>query len=302
MVGDYSTEPKKVIQTKTRKIYTFGINGENTDEKVIQEFGEEWSKFSKFTDKSINDIAREYFDILDERIVNQNTYAIDIGCGTGRWTKYLASRAGFVEAVDPSDAIFVADRLLNDVKNVRLSQASVDTLPFPDDIFDFAMSVGVLHHIPDTQKAMTACVKKIKPGGYFYVYLYYNLDERGIFYKALFQAADLIRNFVSRLPSGIKKAVCDVLAVVIYMPLICLSRLTHFLGLKKLVGKIPLSAYSNKPFYIIRNDALDRFGTRLEQRFSKPEIEHMMASAGLEKIVVSDGMPYYHAIGRKSRV
>jgi 2-polyprenyl-3-methyl-5-hydroxy-6-metoxy-1,4-benzoquinol methylase len=33
--------------------------------------------------------------------------------------------------------------------------------------FDFAMSIGVLHHIPNTQKAMNNCVKKVKLGGYF---------------------------------------------------------------------------------------------------------------------------------------
>ncbi|HVZ95732.1 MAG TPA: class I SAM-dependent methyltransferase [Chitinophagaceae bacterium] len=299
MVYNYAREPKNIIQSETRDIYVFSINGENIDEQVISDFGEEWSKFNYFADKVINDMAEEYFDILNDEIVNQHTYAIDIGCGTGRWTKYIASKAGFVEAVDPSDAIFVADRLLADVKNVRLSKASVDTLPFDDEIFDFAMSIGVLHHIPDTPKALMECVKKIKKGGYFYVYLYYNLDRRGSIFKILFRAADLLRNVVSKLPSKIKRAVCDILAVLIYMPLILLSRLLSYINLKRFAQKIPLSAYNNKPFFVIRNDALDRFGTRLEQRFSKREVKEMMERAGLSEIVVSNGIPFYHAIGKK---
>ena len=44
---------------------------------------------------------------------------------------------------------------------------------------------------------------------------------------------------------------------------------------------------------------LDRFGTRLEQRFSKPQIEQMMTAAGLIDIRFSDGLPYWVACGRK---
>ena len=299
MICTYATQPQKVIQSKTREISIFNINGENIDKRVVDEFGEEWLKFNDFTDKHINAAAEEYFDIIDNTIVNKNTYVLDIGCGTGRWTKYLASRARFIEAVDPSDAIFAADNLLRNVENVRLSKASVDTLPFPDETFDFAMSIGVLHHVPNTQQALIDCVKKVKKGGYFYVYLYYNLDKRGKMFRTLFRFTDIIRNIICKFPSGLKKFVCDILAIIIYMPLILFARFLFFVNLKKLAKKIPLSAYSNHSFFIIRNDALDRFGTRLEQRFSKNEIKEMMTTSGLDQILVSDGTPFYHAIGKK---
>ena len=95
---------------------------------------------------------------------------IDIGCGSGRWTDYFVDKAGFIEAIDPSDAVFVADKMLGTKNNVRITKASVDTIPWADETFDFGMSIGVLHHIPDTRQAMIDCVKKIKKGGYFYVY------------------------------------------------------------------------------------------------------------------------------------
>lgn len=299
MVCSYAREPEKIIQSKTRTISIFNIDGENIDKKVVSDFGNEWLKFNNFSDKSIKAAAEEYFDILDETIVNKSTYVLDIGCGTGRWTKYLASKAGFIEAIDPSNAIFAADKLLSNVENVRLSKASIDTLPFPDQTFDFAMSVGVLHHIPNTQQALIDCVKKVKKGGYFYVYLYYNLDRRRFIFKTLFLFVDFVRNIISRLPSKFKRFICDIIAVIVYLPLIWLARFFNFLHLKKLADKIPLSAYKNKSFFIIRNDALDRFGTRLEQRFSKVKIEEMMKNSGLTDICVSTGVPYYHAIGRK---
>ncbi|MEP6927667.1 MAG: class I SAM-dependent methyltransferase [Ginsengibacter sp.] len=299
MMCSYVRQPDQVIQSKTREINIFNIDGKNIDKKVVDEFGEEWLKFSDFTDKVIKEAAEEYFDIVDETIVNKETYALDIGCGTGRWTKYLSSKAGFIEAVDPSKSIFAADKLLREIKNVRLTKASVDTLPFPDETFDFAMSIGVLHHIPDTQQAMNDCIKKVKKGGYFYVYLYYNLDKRGLLFRTLFNLTDLVRSVVSKAPGKLKKIICDILAVIIYMPLILWVRFLVFIGLRNLAKQMPLSAYNNKSFFIIRNDALDRFGTRLEQRFSEKEVEKMMQNCGLVNIVMSPGVPYYHAIGKR---
>ena len=68
---------------------------------------------------------------------------------------------------------------------------------------------------------------------------------------------------------------------------------------KKWGDKIPLSYYRNKSFNVVRNDALDRFGTPLEQRFSKVQITSMMEKAGLSDIHFSKNQPYWHVIGRK---
>ena len=49
----------------------------------------------------------------------------------------------------------------------------------------------------------------------------------------------------------------------------------------------------------MRTDALDRFGTQLEQRFTRNEIKNMMEKAGLENIKFSDSKPYWVAVGFK---
>jgi SAM-dependent methyltransferase len=300
MLAAYNKTPLNIIKTKNREISIFSTEGKNIDESVVNTFGEEWLKFGDYSDKDIESLARMYFDILDDTIINKNTYAIDIGCGTGRWTKYLSDRLGFVEAVDPSEAVLAADQLLKDVQNVRITKASIDTLPFDDESFDFGMSVGVLHHIPDTQQAMTDCVKKIKKGGHFFCYLYYNLDNKSKAFKIIFQLSDLIRKLVSRMPPVLKRFTCDVLAVIVYMPFVLTARLFNFFGWKKLAKRIPLSDYANKSFFIIRNDTLDRFGTKLEQRFSRKQIDAMMRTAGLNNIRFSELPPYWHAVGQKT--
>lgn len=299
MLREFLRAPDKIINAKNRQVYIFGIDGKNIDKKVVDEFGNEWMKFQEQDDDLVEKGGQEYFDILNNTIINSHIYALDIGCGTGRWTKYLSKKVGFIEAVDPSNAIFAADKLLGDIKNVRLSQASIDTLPFADETFDFVMSIGVLHHIPDTRKALYDCVKKVKKGGYFFVYLYYNLEKRGPYYTALFKLSDLVRKIVSRLPGKLKHFVCDVLAIIFYMPFILVGRFFNFLGFKDLAKRMPLHGYQNRSFFMVRNDTLDRFGTRLEQRFSKEEIIEMMTSAGLTEIVISPGIPLYHAVGKK---
>ncbi|MEP7163362.1 MAG: class I SAM-dependent methyltransferase [Ferruginibacter sp.] len=299
MKKSYNKEPIKYIKAANRDIAVFSTEGENIDKEVVRSFGDEWLKFHDFSDEIIANIAKEYFDILDESIVNKNIYALDIGCGTGRWTKFLTSKVGFIEAIDPSNAIFAADKLLGTIGNVRLTKASIETIPFEDETFDFAMSVGVLHHIPDTQQAMRDCVKKVKKGGYFYCYLYHNLETRGWWFKTLYWLSELIRKVVCRFPASTKRFVCDILAIVIYMPLVLWVRFLVLIGLRKIAVKMPLSAYNNKSFFVIRNDALDKFGTSLEQRFSKKQVQDMMSNCGLKHIVISPLTPFYHAIGKK---
>lgn len=299
MIAAYNKEPLEIVKAKNRSISVFSTDGENIDADVVNAFGEEWIKFQHYSDEDIHSLAIMYFDILTDGIINKSTYALDIGCGTGRWTKYLSNRIGFIEAIDPSHAVLAADHLLAGVENVRITKAAVETIPFDDETFDFAMSIGVLHHIPDTQQAMTDCVKKVRKGGHFYCYLYYNFDNKGFIFKTLFYISDLFRKVVSRMPAGLKRFSCDLMAVFFYMPFVLTARFFNLVGLKKLAKKIPLSDYANKSFFIIRNDTLDRFGTKLEQRFSKKQVEELMRNSGLTDITISPASPYYHAVGKK---
>jgi len=296
---NYNQTPIEIISTNNKNISVFNTDFKNIDKEVVETFGEEWLKFNAFSEKDILVAGNEYFDILNEKVINKDSYILDIGCGTGRWSKYLSSKVGFIEAIDPSNAVFAANKLLENINNIRITKASVDNIPFEDNTFDFAMSIGVLHHIPDTQQAMKDAVKKVKIGGYFYCYLYYNLESRGFIFKNLFALSTKVRNKVSKMKSNNKKIVCDLIAIFFYMPFVIMTRILNLFSLDKISKKIPLNDYSNKSFFIIRNDALDRFGTTLEQRFSKKQVIEMMENSGLKEIIVSNGSPFYHAIGKR---
>jgi hypothetical protein len=84
----------------------------------------------------------------------------------------------------------------------------------------------------------------------------------------------------------------------VYWPLARLSSAIEKLGMDS--RHIPLSEYKTKPFYVMRTDALDRFGTRIEHRFTKDGVRDLMEAGGLERITVSDSAPYWCAVGYRS--
>ena len=62
---------------------------------------------------------------------------------------------------------------------------------------------------------------------------------------------------------------------------------------------MPLAPYRTNSFYTMRTDALDRLGTRLEQRFTRAEVAAMMERAGLENVRFSEGVPFWTAVGTR---
>ena len=177
--------------------------------------------------------------------------------------------------------------------------ASADLIPLADGSQDFGYSLGVLHHVPDTGSALTDCASKLKPGAPFLLYLYYKLDDRPVWFRAIWRGTDLARKCIARLPFRLRKLVTTGIAGIVYWPLARGARIAEKAGMN--VSNVPLSAYRNSSFYSMRTDALDRFGTRLEQRFTRDEIRQMMGSAGLTSIHFSEQPPFWVACGRKRR-
>jgi ubiquinone/menaquinone biosynthesis C-methylase UbiE len=296
---EFSEQPFNIQQLGKKTVFVFNDGGNNRHDQTVASFGQEWLKFGTFTEDEIENAGNQYFDIA-RQILNPNMNVLDVGCGSGRWSLYVAPYVKQVEAIDPSDAVYSAAQLTADCENIRISRASVDHIPFPDHSFDLVFSLGVLHHIPDTLAAMKNCVSKVKSGGWFLVYLYYNLDNRGALYKLLFKLSNVVRNVISRLPATAKSVVCEIIAYTVYWPLVTLSRIIKkIFPSKKWYLKFPLGYYHDKSMHIIRNDAFDRFATPLEQRFSKKQIHSMMTACGLTNIVFSDHEPFHHALGQK---
>ncbi len=273
---------------------------DNLDQKTVASFGDEWSRFdqSGMSDDEARKVFEEYFAVFPWEALPTDAAGFDMGCGSGRWARLVAPRVRCLHCIDPSAAIEIARVNLSEYPNVALHQASVDASGLAVGSQDFGYSLGVLHHVPDTLAAIRSCVSLLKPGAPFLLYLYYRFDNRPWWFRALWRGSDWARRLIFRLPPGVKHVVTDVIAALVYWPLARLSWVIERLGGR--VGNLPLSYYRDHSFYTMRTDARDRFGTPLEQRFTRQEIEDMMREAGLVDLRFSERAPFWCAVGMKT--
>jgi len=138
----------------------------------------------------------------------------------------------------------------------------------------------------------------LKTGAPFLLYLYYSFDNRPSWFRKIWILSDNLRRGVSRLPFGARYAVSRVLAAIVYYPLARTALLAERAGVD--VELFPLSLYRKRSFYTMSTDALDRFGTRLERRFTKVQVENMMRRAGLSGVRFNNSSPYWCALGYKA--
>lgn len=272
----------------------------NQDVKVVDGFGDEWSRFDQtgLLDRDLHEMFEGYFAIFPWHLLPKNSVGFDLGCGSGRWAKLVAPGVGLLHCIDASEAALkVAQKNLEGQNNCRFHLASVDNIPLADESADFGYSLGVLHHIPDTPSGIKDCVRKLKRGAPFLLYLYYAFDNKPVWYRLIWKLSEMGRFAISRMPFALRYATSQFIALSVYLPIARLALFVEFVGFN--VDSFPLSYYRKRSFYVMRTDALDRFGTKLEKRFTKDQIYKMMEEAGLEKILFSDSKPYWCAVGYK---
>ena len=272
----------------------------NLHPATVKGFGQEWAAYDQTAlgEDEHRELFHAYFSIFPFESLPPAPEGFDLGCGSGRWAALMADRVGTLHCIDPSaEALAVARRRLDGHPAARFHNASVDSMPLADSSQDFGYSLGVLHHVPDTKAAIRDCVLKLKPGAPLLLYLYYSLDIRPLWFRAAWRASDVVRRGLSRLPFPLRKGATSAIAALVYWPLTRVALAAEKAGAD--VSNIPLSAYRHLSFYTMRTDALDRFGTRLEQRFSRDEIARMMTEAGLGEIAFREDTPYWVACGRR---
>ena len=266
----------------------------NIDLPTSKSFGEEWEKFNQ-DELSLEEAKRrfdEYFHIFPWKNLPPNAEGVDIGCGSGRWDKFVAPKVGKLHCVEPAEkALNVAKRNLSEFHNIEFHHCSLNSLMLPFESQDFCFSLGVLHHMPNTIMGLERCTKLLKPGAPILIYLYYKFDNRSKWFKLAWKTSNIFRKLIIKLPSKFKNLICELFAFSIYLPLAKTSWLLEKLSLN--VDSFPLSYYRNCSFYTMRTDARDRFGTPVEHRFSKLEIIEMCKKVGLEDVTFSARPPYW---------
>jgi SAM-dependent methyltransferase len=239
-----------------------------------------------------------YFDVVDPARLRPGSVVLDAGCGSGRWSYEMARRGAQVVAMDLGLSVEVAARNTRGL-HVQCVQADIRDTPFRAETFDFACSLGVLHHVPETDIALAAICRTITPGGAMLLYLYYALETRPSWYRALFKVSDGLRRVLSAAPQAVTQLITAAIAAMVYWPLARSARFLKRRGLPGVAEALPLAFYSDLSFQTMRNDSLDRFGTGLEKRYTAAEVIRLMNEAGLEDAQLAPGPPFWHAAGRR---
>lgn len=272
----------------------------NIDKKTVEAFDDQWRVFQSrqgdLTEQKY--LFDRFFSIFPDEFLNKDNQGFEIGCGTGRFAQFVVPEVKHMTCVDISPtAIKAAKETLKQHENVTFVNSSVSDLKIAEESMDFGYSYGVLHHIPDTRQGIADCAKLLKPGAPFLIYMYYRFDNRPFWFKAIWWLSNFIRLAVCALPVKMRHGVCDILAATLYWPLARSAKLLDKLGMK--ATNFPLWDFRNTSFRRMRNNCRDRFGTPLEQRFTRKEMQEMLEHAGFANISFREGAPYWCAVGYK---
>ncbi len=136
--------------------------------------GGRWSSYAEFL-RWVRQTEPYIFSILDRHVWTDKK-VIESGCGQGTTLNYLPPLGATTYGLDFSfqslkDARSGAKELAF-IRYPGLFQADAERLPVRDGHFDIALSIGVLHHTPNTLSGIKEIYRVLKPGGVAIVMLY----------------------------------------------------------------------------------------------------------------------------------
>ena len=156
----------------TRGIPRFAEPGavESDKQATAENFGWQWTHFTeedeRYAEQLLGWIAPVTPEFFRDKVV------LEGGCGKGRHTQLAAEwGASEVIGVDLSSAVETAFAATRSLPNAHVIQADIYRLPLARK-FDYAFSVGVLHHLPDPRQGFFSLASKVKPGGHVSAWIY----------------------------------------------------------------------------------------------------------------------------------
>ncbi len=197
---------------------------------------------------------------------------LDAGVGAGRFAEIAARHGAEVIGIDLTTAVDAAYLTIGRHERVHLAQADIFAMPFADDTFDLAYSIGVLHHTPDPAAAFERVAAVVKHGGQLAVYLYarYGPDH---------YIVDAIRAVTTRLPVPVALALSATA-----IPLYYLYRLR---GVGKILHLLwPISTHPNWRWRWL--DTFDSLTPQYQWKFLYPEVFRWFRSQGFSDIEIFD--------------
>jgi len=212
-------------------------------------FAYEWEQFGGLR----KEWAKNFADYMQPHSVEglAGRTILDVGTGSGRHSFHAAAAGASVVAVDLGASIDVARRNLPN--SVLTVQADAEELPFAEASFDLVMSIGVLHHLPDPQRALRSVARYARPGEHVHVYLYWVPEQR--WHRAVLALVTAARRLTVRLPYRALHALCYPLAAALLIAFVAPYRALRGRPRGRAVANaLPLKTYADYPFSVLVDD------------------------------------------------
>lgn len=245
-------------------------------EDYASSFGYEWNRFQNVQLDSRNGTHQSEQALYATTGWDTDDYrgrlVLDAGVGAGRFAEIVAAKGGEVVGVDVTNAVDAAYRNIGRNDRVHLVQADIFSMPFAENTFDLAYSIGVLHHTPNPNAAFAHVARTVKPGGGFAVYLYHR-------YGFGYHVSDFIRKLTTKLPVSVMLSL-SALAIPMYplyrIPI--LGKLFHLM--------LPMSMHPDRRWRWL--DTFDWYTPHYQWKLLYPEVSRWFRSNGFFDIEIFD--------------
>ncbi|MFZ1720672.1 MAG: class I SAM-dependent methyltransferase [Candidatus Moraniibacteriota bacterium] len=245
--------------------------------RTAESFAYEWKYIYKENAYEKNNFFHFLSPFLNEPDL-KGKKTLDIGCGSGRFTKWAALSGTEVSfGSDLGETVEVAYTMTKDLPNVCIIQADIYHMPFVD-TFDISYSIGVLHHLPRPKQGFLKLPKTLKAGGKFLIWVYNRRDNaRAIYFY------EPLRSLLKKLPKPILFKLCYIPGFGVHL-INLFGNLLAKIGLKSLADRLPFAYYANFPFNMKLNDAFDVLATPKSNYYYVEEIKQWFSDVSLKDI------------------
>lgn len=245
--------------------------------KTAESFAYEWKYIYKENEYEKNNFFHFLSPFLNEQDLHGKT-TLDIGCGSGRFTKWAALSGTEVSfGTDLGETVEVAYAMTKHLPNVCIVQADIYAMPFHQ-VFDIAYSIGVLHHLPQPKQGFSKLPSVLKAGGKMLIWVYNRRNNA----RALYFYEPL-RSLLKKLPKPLLFKLCYIPGGVVH-GINLFGKWLGEIGFPQLEEKLPFAYYRHFPFNMKLNDAFDVLATPKSNYYYVEEIREWFTDTNLQAI------------------